>query len=99
MLLLTMKAPVGVPVAVQAYGSQVEDGLSPFHRPAHPRLFHPVFDQMSAGPFHHTSANRPALRQVVVVVHEGLVATVIANRSFQRLSLALRTGWCTGLGL
>src|SRR5437867_308220 len=81
MLLLSMKLPIRIPIAVDAHGPQIQDRLCAILRPAHAGLFHAVFDQMAAGTFHHAGANRPALRQVAVILHIGTVAHVIADGS------------------
>lgn len=48
MLLLAMKLLVRFPVAVKAHRAEIKHGLDPGFAPAHARLFHEVFDQMTA---------------------------------------------------
>src|SRR4051812_42530508 len=78
-LALSVKGPVGIPVVGQAYGAEIEDGVSAVLGPAHPGLLHAVLDEVTAGALDHAGANRPAPRQVPVIVHVRSVASVVAD--------------------
>src|ERR1700751_661490 len=99
MLLLPMKLPIALPVTVEAHGPQVEHGLRPGFRPAHAGLLHAVLHQMPTGALDDPRANRPALRQVLVVAHIRAVALVVADRPPYGLALGCRARRVVGLGL
>src|ERR1043165_3591015 len=79
-LLLSVEGPVGVPVVGQADGAEIEDGVGAVLGPAHAGLLHAVLDEVAAGALDHAGADRPAPREVLVVVHVGGVAPVVADR-------------------
>ena len=87
-----MEDPVGIPIAIQPHGAQIEYRLGARDRPAHAHLLHPVFDQMAARAFHDPGANRPTLGQIVVIAHGRLVAAIGAAGAQERFPLPLRAG-------
>ena len=57
------------PIAIEIGAPQIEDGLCPFHGPAHAGAFHAVLDQMATGPFGDSAADGIARRQIRVIPH------------------------------
>ena len=90
MLALPAKTLILIPVVVDANCPQVEDSLGTRLCPTHAGLLHPILDQVTASALGDTGADRPTLSQILVVVHIGRVAPVIADSGVQ--GLALRGG-------
>src|SRR5882724_5025290 len=98
MLLVPMKLPIRLPMAIEAYRPQVEYSLRARVGPAHAGWLHAIFDEMSTGPFDDACPNWPAARQVLVVAHVRPIPSVVAHRPPHRLPLQPRVRGVMPLG-
>ncbi len=82
MVLLPVELTIGVPLTVEPEGAHVKHCLGTRFGPAHARLFHPVLHEVAAGPFHDPGTQRPAAREIRIILHVGSVAPVVADGAY-----------------
>ena len=90
MFLLPMKLPIGIPIVREPHGTQIPHGLGARLGSAHTGLLHAILDQMAARAFDHPRPNRPAARQIGVIVRKGQMTLVGADRCLERRDLGGR---------
>src|SRR5437763_1262882 len=84
--LLHMVTPELLPLPVEIRRSQVQHRLRPVGVPAHPRSLQPVLDQMPTRPLDHSTADRIARRQVLVIPHPKAVPIEVVDDLPHRLA-------------
>ena len=81
-----VELPVGIKVAGEADGSELDDGFSHLLGPAHAGTLHPVFDQVFARTFDRATGDRPAVGEIFVIAHAGAVSVKVIGDSPQRFA-------------
>ncbi|MBV8381181.1 MAG: tetratricopeptide repeat protein, partial [Planctomycetaceae bacterium] len=80
LLLLHSELQEVVPLVVQVQRPHMQHRLGAFHRPSHPRLLHPVLDQMATRPLRYSTTDRIARRQVLVILQVLPVVLQVLDR-------------------
>ena len=72
-----------LPLVVEGHAAKVQQGLGAGESPVHPGPFHPVLDDVAAGPFDHAGGDGVAGGEVPIIMNAVAVALEIAVNLLQ----------------
>jgi hypothetical protein len=82
-----VKVPIGLPITAGVKRPELQYRLGTSQAPACPRDSHPIFDQVTAGPFDDTGGDGESLGQRIVIVQHISVLEQIIRAGIDRLAL------------
>ena len=77
-----------LPLVVERHAAEVQQGLGAGQGPMHPGPFHPILDDVTAGPFDHPRGDGVAGGEVPMVVNAVAVAVEIVVNLRQTMRVA-----------